>query len=83
MVSEIFCFFIAAHFENDQLHNSTQNLSFIHIPTSRKFEARPQWHLLKLLELVIAAPEPQSSALWMPAVRRFGQARDDDDFGLK
>jgi len=42
-----------------------------------------QWHLLKLLELVIAASEPQSSALWIPAVRRFGQARDADDFGLK
>ncbi|RLA15980.1 MAG: hypothetical protein DRQ59_00200 [Gammaproteobacteria bacterium] len=41
------------------------------------------WHLLNLLKLVIAASEPQSSALWIPAVRRFGQARDDGDFGLK
>ena len=49
----------------------------------RKKEISRQWHLLKFLEFVIAASEPQSSALWMPAVRRFGQARDDDDFGLK
>jgi len=61
----------------------------------RNFPDSDQWHLLKLLKLVIAASEPirrtaQSSALWMSAVRRFGlvmpdliRYRDDDDFGLK